>query len=92
MTDRQNQLGSDHTTPRWRYETAAQRRVERKKRAYLAAIRRLRPSVLTGVLGMLEGDDYHRACERRGPGCSSGLPFYMTPRIELNRSAVKETG
>src|SRR6266446_4139575 len=23
---------------------------------------------LTGVLGMLEGDDYHRTCKRRGPG------------------------
>ena len=30
MTDRQNQLGSNHTTPRGRHETAAQRRVERK--------------------------------------------------------------
>jgi len=47
MTDRRNQLGSDHTTRRPRYVTAARRRVERKG-CYFAAIRRLRPSVWRG--------------------------------------------
>jgi len=80
MTDRRNQLGSDHTTRRPRYVTAARRRVERKRVLFCHYPT---PSAvcLTGVLGMLEGDDYHRTCERRGPGCLSGLPFYVTHPI-----------
>jgi hypothetical protein len=73
-------IGDEPYERRRRYETAAQRRVERTA-CLFCRYPTASAVCLTGVLGVLEGDDYHRTCERRGPGCSSGLPFYVTHPI-----------
>ena len=88
MTDRQNRTRQQpyHTAAAVR--DPAQRRVERKKGALSYRYPTASAVRLTGVLGMLEEDDYHTTCERRGPGCSSGTPFYVTHRTITRTSEI----